>query len=380
MGNDVVDVMKARVARGELPGLVTLVARGEETQVDVIGKMGFGDERPMRRDTLFRIASLTKPITAVAVMMLAEDGAFSLDEPVDRLLPELAEPRVLRNIDGPLDDTVPADRPITVEDLLTFRMGLGLITEPSYNPPYPIVEKPRELNLVLAEPDPRTPHEPDEWMRRFGTLPLMDQPGTHWRYNPGSLLQGVLIARASGMPFADFLKRRLFDPLGMGDTGFHTALENTARIPRQYMTNFETGVLEEQPLSKAEQWTAAPPFPSGSSGLLSTVDDYHKFARMMLNRGAFGGMQLLPERTVEAMTVNHLTQDQIGSAGMLLDGRGWGYGLSVVDGRYGWEGGSGTVWFNDPSQDATAIALTQNTDFLFNGSATEFIELALKRP
>src|SRR5215218_2020264 len=163
--------MAARVNRGELPGLVTLVARGDQVHVDCIGMKAFGSTEPMRRDTLFRIASMTKPILAAATLMLVEDGKLGLDDPVDRWLPELANRRVLRRIDGPLDDTVPARRPITVDDLLTFRMGVGTLVEPTFDPPFPIVEAAKALQLVLGQPDPRTPHGPDEWIRRFGTLP-----------------------------------------------------------------------------------------------------------------------------------------------------------------------------------------------------------------
>src|SRR3989442_12605640 len=174
--------MAARVAKGELPGMVTLVAHGEEVHVDAIGVMAFGSHEPMRRDTIFRITSMTKPILATATMMLVEDGKVALDEPVDRLLPELADRKVLKRIDGPLDDTVPARRPITVEDLLTFRMGHGLIFEPTFDPPYPIITAARELELVMGPPDPLTPHNPDEWLRLFRNLLLMYQPGERWLY------------------------------------------------------------------------------------------------------------------------------------------------------------------------------------------------------
>src|SRR2546427_8550017 len=174
------EAMAARVAKGELPGMVTLVAHGDDARVDTIGVMAFGSDEPMRRDTIFRITSMTKPILALATMLLVEEGRLALDQPVDRLLPELAERRVLRRIDGPLDDTVPARRSITVEDLLTFRMGHGLIFEPTFDPPYPIVIAARDLELVMGPPDPRTPHNPDEWLSRFATLPLMYQPGERW--------------------------------------------------------------------------------------------------------------------------------------------------------------------------------------------------------
>jgi CubicO group peptidase (beta-lactamase class C family) len=173
--------MAARVAKGELPGLVTLVAEGDEVEVDAIGTMAFGSTDPMRRDTIFRIASMTKPILAAATMMLVEDGKLALEEPVDRVLPELAGRRVLKRIYGPLDDTVPALRSITVEDLLSFRMGYGHLFDPTFDPPFPIVNKARDLDLVMGAPDPRTPHDPDAWIKLFGTLPLMHQPGEWWQ-------------------------------------------------------------------------------------------------------------------------------------------------------------------------------------------------------
>jgi CubicO group peptidase (beta-lactamase class C family) len=137
--------------------------------------------------------------------MLQEDGKLSLGDPVDRWLPEMANPRVLRRIDGPLDETVPARRAVTVDDLLTFRIGFGMLTEPSFDPPFPIVTVPKDLQLVLNQPDPRTPHAPDEWMQRFGSLPLMYQPGERWQYNVGSLVLGVLVARVAGQPLGDVL-------------------------------------------------------------------------------------------------------------------------------------------------------------------------------
>ena len=286
------DAMAARVAKGELPGLVTLVARGADVHVDTIGVMAFGSNEPMRRDTIFRIASLTKPILATAMMILIEEGKVALDEPVERLLPELADRRVLKRIDGAIDDTVPARRPITVEDLLTFRMGHGLIVEPSFDPPYPINIAAKELQLVMGPPDPRTPHDPDEWIRRFGTLPLMYQPGERWQYNTGSLVLSVLLARASRQPLADIFRTRIFEPLGMKETGFSLSSKQTRRLPSYYMTNFQTSKLELQTLSSPSEWTTPPAFPSGAAGLLSTVDDYLAFSRLLLNRGVHNGQRL----------------------------------------------------------------------------------------
>ncbi len=377
--------MEARVEKGELPGLVTLVAQGADVHVDTIGRMAFDNDQPMRRDAIFRITSMTKPILALATMMLVEDQALALDEPIDRLLPELANRRVLRQVDGPLDDTIAARRPITVEDLLTLRMGYGMLIEPTFDPPFPIVRAANELQLVMGRPDPRTPHDPDHWIERFGTLPLMYQPGDRWQYNAGSLVLSVLVPRAARQPLEAFLKKRVFEPLGMKDTGFTMPAEQTNRLPSQYATDFRKGTVELSTLTGPDVWTRPPGFPSGAAGLLSTVDDYLAFSQLLLKKGLHRDEQLLTKHSVELMTTNHLTPEQITGGGILLSGRGWGYGLAVtvapddvspVPGRYGWSGGYGTTWFNDPHRQLVAIALTQTDGFLFNGMSSEFDHLA----
>jgi CubicO group peptidase (beta-lactamase class C family) len=376
--------MAARIDRKELPGIVTLIAQDDDVRVDEIGVKAFDGTAPMRRETLFRIASMTKPILATATMLLVEGGALKLDDPVDRWLPELANRRVLKQIDGPLDDTVPAGRPITLDDLLTFRMGYGLLVEPTFDPPLPIVNAANELRLVLSQPDPPTPHAPDEWIKLFGTLPLMYQPGERWQYNVGSLILGVLVARAAGQPLGEFFRTRIFEPLGMHKTGFWLPAELTRSLPSYYVTNFETGKLEPRSVSTPEEWAQPPAFPSGASGLVSTVDDFLAFARLLLKKGSFEGRQLLSEKSVELMTTNHLSPAQIAGGGPILGGRGWGFGMGVATtpdaewpapGRYGWSGGYGTTWFNDPHRGIVAIAMTQVSDFLWNGGTAEFDKL-----
>ncbi|MFI7545842.1 serine hydrolase domain-containing protein [Actinoplanes sp. NPDC049599] len=370
--------MAARVERGELPGIVTLVARGDDVRVEVIGTTAVGGAVPMRRDTVFRIASLTKPMLAAVTMILVEDDVIDLEEPVHRLLPELAGQRVLARVDGPLDETVPARRPVTVEDLLTFRNGFGALTEPTFDPPFPIVRAAEELRLVLGAPEPRTPHDPQEWIRRFGTLPLMYQPGERWLYNVGSLVLGVLLARAARQPLGDLLRERLFEPLGMSETGFWLPPERAAQLPTPYLIDAATGKLTEQ---TSEGWGVPPVFPSGAGGLVSTVDDFHVFARMLLKRGVHGGTRLLSEQSVQLMTTNRLTPEQVAGGGAILSGSGWGFGMGVAltpeppatrPGQYGWSGGFGTTWFNDPHEDLIAIAMTQVGDFLWNGARAEF--------
>jgi CubicO group peptidase (beta-lactamase class C family) len=221
----------------------------------------------------------------------------------------------------------------------------------------------------------------------FGTLPLMYQPGERWLYNVGSLVLGVLVARAAKAPLGDVLASRLFEPLGMVDTGFSTTPAHAQRIPSYYMTDMTTGELKPQPLSAPAEWTTPPVFPSGSAGLLSTADDFLAFARLLRNGGTHDSKRLLSSESVAMLTTNHLTPDQIDTAGILLDPRGWGYGMavaaepdevSVIPGRYGWDGGYGTVWITDPHRDLIAIALGQTSDFLFNGGRADFTALAIR--
>src|SRR4051794_3985180 len=379
------DPMAARIERGEFPGIVTLVARDDDVRVDAIGHTTFGGDVPMRRDTIFRIASLTKPIMAAATLVLAEDDVIDLEEPVQKLLPELAGQRVLARADGPLEETVPPHRPITVEDLLTFRLGFGMITEPEFDPPWPVNQAAARLDLELGEPYPRTPHDPDRWIRPFAGLPLMYQPGERWNYNVGTLILAVLLARAAGQPLGDLLRERIFDPLGMTETGFWLPEARARELPGYYMTDAATGTMTDRTANTGPQvWTRPPAFPSGSGGLVSTVDEYLAFARMLLHKGVHGGSRLLTERSVELMTTNRLTPEQVATAGQILGGAGWGLGMAVTverdevsgPGRYGWSGGYGTTWFNDPHERLIGIAFTQVSDFLWSGALTEFNRLA----
>lgn len=362
------DVMAGYVERGQVPGVVTLVSRRGETHVDAIGASALGDSDPMRRDTIFRISSMTKPIAAVAAMILVEECKLRLDEPVDRLLPELAGRRVLKRLDGPLDDTVPANRPISVRDLLTLRMGFGFIMAPNA---VPIEEAEREQQLMtLGPPKPATPHTPDEWLRRFATLPLMHHPAEQWMYPTGFSVLGVLLARASDRPLETFLHERIFEPLGMKDTGFSVPAEKLDRLATCYQANPDTGAIEPYDEVADSQWRRPPAFPDAAGGLVSTVDDYLAFGEMMLNRGVYGDQRILSRPSVEAMITDHLTPEQKAGAGgvFLGDNRGWGLGLSIIlrrddiaasPGRYGWDGGLGTSWYSDPHEDLVAILMTQ---------------------
>ena len=377
------DVMAGYVARGEVPGLVTLVSRRGEVHVDAMGTLAVGGAAPMRRDTIFRISSMTKPITAAATMILVEECKLRLDEPVDRLLPEMASRRVLKRLDGPLDDTVPANRPITVRDLLTFRMGFGqMMASPDA---YPILKAANEQQIGMGPPQPSTQPAPDEWIRRLGTLPLMHQPGAKWMYNTPSDVLGVLIARASGQPLETFLRERIFEPLGMKDTGFSVPAAKLDRLATSYQANPNTGALELFDEVEGGQWSRPPAFPSGAGGLVSTIDDYLAFGQMMLNKGKYGDAHLVSRPSVETMTTDQLTLEQKAVSGLMpgdFDSRGWGFGVSVVTrrddlaatpGRFGWDGGLGTSWSSDPTEDMVAILMTQRAGFpLFSGVYLDF--------
>ncbi len=363
------DVMAGFVERREVPGLVALISRRGETHVEALGMKTLGGSGPIQRDTIFRIASMTKPITAAAAMILVEECKLRLDDPVDELLPELADRRVLKRLDGPLDDTEPAKRSITLRDLLTFRMGFGIVMAPPGT--YPIQTAADDLLLGQGPPKPLLPPAPDEWIRRFGTLPLMHQPGEKWMYHTGSDVLGVLIARASGQPFEIFLRERIFEPLGMEDTAFGVPASKVDRLATAYWTNFKTGALEFYDSAEGGQWSRPPAFPSGGGGLISTIDDYFAFGRMMLNHGRHNGGRILSRPSVETMTIDHLTPAQKALSGLVpgyFDGHGWGFGVAVVTrredvaapvGSYGWDGGLGTSWRSDPSEDMVAILLTQ---------------------
>jgi len=352
------------VERGEAGGLAWAVATADDAHACVAGGLDDDATEPLRRDAIFRISSMSKPVTAVAALMLADDGQLALDDAVDPWLPELADRPVLRAPAGPIDDTVPASRPITVRDLLTFRMGLGM--DFTAAAPQPLLAAMGELELGAGAPEPAGPPPPDEWMRRLGTLPLERQPGEQWLYHTSADVLGVLVARVAGQPFDEFLAERLFTPLGMVDTGFSVPAADHSRFTSCYVTEPETGARHRYD-GPDGQWSRPPAFPSGGHGLVSTVDDYLAFARMLLAGGVHRGRQLISAAAVTAMT-----SDQIGTvpgASGVMDRTGavgWGYGVSVqleADaihgvGAYGWDGGLGSSWANEPGVGLIGILLT----------------------
>jgi CubicO group peptidase (beta-lactamase class C family) len=360
------DGLAGHVASGAVPGLVALISRKGEVHVEVLGSMSIGGP-PVRRDTIFRISSMTKPVTAAATMILVEECKLRLDEPVDRLLPELADRQVLARIDGPIAETVPANRPITVRDLLTFRMGLGYLFPMEQIPIHAAVA---ELGLGPGAPRPSADPAPEEFMRRLGTLPLLFHPGERWLYNTPAEVLSVLVARASGQAFDMFLKDRIFEPLGMDDTGFSVPASKLDRLATSYMPSGQTGALEVYDPAEGGDWSRPPVFPNGAGGLVSTADDYLAFAQMLMDNGQHGKIRILSRPSVELMRTDQLTAEQKTTSGFgpeLFADHGWGFCLYIATrrtqyaslGSYGWGGGMGTLWENDSHEEMITILMTQ---------------------
>lgn len=367
------DLLTRHVESGKIPGLVALVSRNGETHVEAIGTMNHGGSALMRRDTIFRMASTSKPVTIAAAMILLDECRLRLDDLVETWLPELADRRVLKRIDGPLDDTVPARRPITVRDILTSTFGLGMDVTLLGTPIMGAIFE-QGLTPDLPEPMP----EPDEWMRRLGNLPLMYQPGERWQYHISNDLLGVLVARVTGQSFETFLKERIFEPLGMKDTGFHVSANEIDRLPPLYAPDPQTGEFIVWDEAKGGRYNRPPAFQGGGGGLVSTVDDYYTYFQMLLNHGMHGSTRILSRPAVQLMTTNRLTPEQQAARTAIAANNvhisfgqgqhgGWGMGMAVRTyrgdyapiGQFGWDGGSGTSTYADPDNQLTGILLTQ---------------------
>jgi CubicO group peptidase (beta-lactamase class C family) len=358
------EVVAGHAERGDVPGLAWAIARRGEVHGGAAGTFEPGGGPEVARDTIFRISSTSKPITAVGALILVEECRLRLDDPVDDLLPELADRLVLVRPDGPLDETVPAERPITVRDLLTFRMGLGM--DFAAFGAQPVLAAAADLELGAGPPAPAGTPAPDEWIRRLGTLPLMAQPGERWLYHVSAQVLGVLVARAAGQPLDRFLAERLFGPLGMDDTGFSVPAESRDRFGSLYWVDPGSG--ERATYDGPDgQWATPPAFPNGADGMVSTVDDLLAFASMLAAGGVHGGERILSRPTVEAMTTDQLTPAQRAAGPEPTGSQGWGLGLAVRArrdgvagnvGTYGWSGGLGTTWINDPVEDLVAVLCT----------------------
>jgi CubicO group peptidase (beta-lactamase class C family) len=338
-----------------VPGLVAAVGWGDQIDVVVLGDLAV-DGRPMAEDALFRIASITKPMVAALALTFVADGTLQLDGPVGELLPELAAPVVVRSMTGPVDDTVPASRPITLRHLLTSTNGHGFPSDFSAPVAQLLVDR-----LVQGPPQPQRVPPPDEWMAILGGIPLLHQPGEGFTYNAAFDILGVLVARAGAATLPALMAKRLFGPLGMTETGFAFPVGTDERRT-SYYRHGDDGLAEQD--GPDGQWATAPPFPSGAGGLVSTLADVVAFQRMLLA----GGGDLLPADLVAAMTTDQLTPAIRSTDSIFLDGQSWGFGGGVdvaalhpwnVTGRYGWVGGTGTSAHVVPSDGSIAVLLTQ---------------------
>ncbi|HEX5194860.1 MAG TPA: serine hydrolase domain-containing protein [Solirubrobacteraceae bacterium] len=345
-------VIRPFVDAGVVPGAIVGVRHRGETTVEALGTTTPGGDVPLRMEAQVRISSNTKPIIAALALRLIEDGVLGLDDSVERFLPDLAERRVLRRLDGPLDETAPAQRPIIVEDLLTMRLGFGWVFESEC----PAVERARELGLGFGPPDPPALPPPEEWIARFATLPLLEEPGGVWRYELAFAVLGVLAARAAGVPLDVLLTDHLLTPLGMAETAF--VADRAHLVPA--FARHENDLVPFDGVADT-RWASRPGFLDGRGGLVSTARDLLRFAGMLLDQG--GGV--LTPASVVAMTTDQLTPEQRAgpSASTFLDSGGWGYGVGVTRSpagrRYGWGGGLGTLWYSWPDHDLAAVLITQ---------------------
>ena len=370
--------MRRHLGQNRLPGFVSLVYHRGQEYVDAVGSFAFDSEVPMKRNTIFRLASMTKPVTAVGAMILVEECRIRLDDPIDNWLPELKDRKVLRTLDSPLDDTIPVKRRITLRDLLTFQSGYGEIG--FLAPTSPLMKAMFEAQLPLSTWPVAI--NPDEFMKRLGDLPLAHQPGERWLYHMGAEILGVLIARVSGTSLASFLRERIFEPLGMIDTGFHVPETKLDRLPTCYGTNFPMVDVPSSPdaigpnlivldEARSGNFLRPPIFESGGGGLVSTADDLLAFGKMMLYNGVYNGERILSRPSIELMTTDHISPEQKAASPFFdnfWDTRGWGFGLSIVTkrhdladvpGRFGWDGAFGTSWYVDPKEELIGILLVQ---------------------
>ena len=352
----ILDVARAQVGPSLIPGLSLLAAHGNDVFATGLGQLGHG-RGPVRRDSIFRIASTTKPITASVILSLITEGRLALNDDVTTWLPELSSLRVLRRPNGALDDTVASNRAITVRDLLTFTNGFGMATQMFTDPtPWPIfVASEVDLSLAtLGPPNPNVQPDPDTWIARLGTLPLIAQPGARFLYNTGAAILGVLAARITGSSFSDALRTRIFAPAGMTDTGFFTRA--TDRLATAYRSSPDGLVVYDEAVGV---YSRPPTFEDGGAGLVSTVDDLYSFSRFLRQYG---------RGTIDPALIAQMTSDQLTPA-QKVDGafgdafffeRSCGYCVAVGnDGSWGWDGGLGSSFWVQPASDVTVIVLTQ---------------------
>ena len=362
------DVLEKYVDDGYGPGAIGVVARRGEVHIEAVGRLayeGAGANTPMMADTICRVASWTKTLVAACTMSLVEDGTLRLDDPVDELLPELANMNVLADPEGPLIDTVPANRSITLRDLLTCQVGTGtVLAEPGT---VPIADA---LNALEHGGD--TGPSAEEYLRRLGNLPLIHQPGERWMYYIPAIILGVLIARATGMTLENLLRERVLGPLGMQDTTLEVHDKHMHRMAAAYTFEQATGKPVQEG-SVGEVWVPRAPFKEASSGLVTTPNDFLTFASMLMAGGVHQGRRLLSGPAVSLMTTDHLTAVQKAASKLVRPPGfhkdfGWGFAVGITTrrlnlgpsvGSYGWYGKYGTTWFNDPQEDMITMLFLQ---------------------
>jgi CubicO group peptidase (beta-lactamase class C family) len=365
------DPLREAVDAGLLAGAVTMVwQHGEVLQRGEIGYRDVEAQLPMQRDTIFRIASMSKPVTTAAAMTLVDDGKLALDDPITRWLPEFDDMRVLDDPHGPLDKTRPAHRPITVDDLLTHRSGLAY----AFSVTGPLSQA--YFRLPIRQ-------HPDRWLAELTELPLLHEPGERMTYSHATDVLGIILSRIEGKKLHEILAERIFEPLGMADTNFFVTAEGRRRAATMYKLD-ENGELSHDTMGPPP--ITPPTFCHGGGGLWSTVDDYLRFARMLLAGGEVDGVRVLSEESVRLMRTNRLSDEQrrqpfLGAPYWV--GRGFGLGLSVVmdpeksrplfgpggRGTFGWPGAYGTWWQADPTVDRILIYLVQNHPTLSSDAA-----------
>ena len=354
----------------KIAGCVTLIARrGEIGHLSALGMMDRELGVPMAVDAIFRLYSMTKPITSVAMMQLHERGLFQLSDPVSRFIPQWRNLQVFDGGEYPDYATRPPDRPMTMRDLLSHQSGLT----------YGFQGGPVEAGYFEHEvyrAGMMRGRDLQSMIDRLADLPLKFSPGEHWNYGLSTDVCGYLVEVISGQSFDDYLREQIFDPLGMVDTGFHVPADRHQRLAANYESGPD-GQLRQTDLFGADEYFEPPTFLSGGGGLVSTAEDYWRFCQMMLNGGDLDGTRILGPKTVELMTMNHLSNDaELSSCALgtwadpANDGVGFGLGFAVAldlpriqnfssVGEYWWEGSASTIFWIDPVEDMVVIFMTQ---------------------
>ena len=354
-------VMQRYVDENKIAGiLATMARRGQVVYSRCFGLMDIEAGKPMQFDTLFRIYSMTKPITSVAVMMLYEEGHFQLTDPISRFIPGFEDVQVLINATESGIELANLEREITIRHLLTHTSGLSYGFEE--NDPIDKMIQKRIWGMLEREPDTTL----EQMIRELARLPLAYQPGSAWLYSLATDVLGYLVQVVSGMPFDEFLKQRIFEPLGIVDTDFYVPQDKIARFAANYGPG-ENGGLQVIDAPATSRYAKPTAHPSGGGGLVSTASDYLRFAHMLLNKGELDGVRLLGRKTIELMTMNHLPD---GLHPFEEPFRGFGLGVSVLTdvaesqilgsvGTYGWGGAANTTFWVDPKEELIGLLMLQ---------------------